>query len=105
MTVKMIIFSSKDCPTCIHLEKNVLPAFTKAHPDLVIEKVQVGLDEDSPGTPESEARADAYEVEGLPTIIIEGEIARGGATVCSLPALNKFLKEAQGHVAKSRKRG
>lgn len=93
--LKMVLFTSKDCPTCRHVKKNVLPHFQKAHPDFKIEEVSVGLD--APGDDQrAEARADAYDVEGLPTIVFEIEgLPRGGGIDCTLNGLNKLLKEAE----------
>lgn len=92
--LKMVLFTSKDCGTCKHVKKNVLPLFTKAHPDLKIEEVSVGLD--GPGNDQvAEARADAYDVKGLPTIVFEVEgFPVGGAGECTLNGLNKLLKNA-----------
>lgn len=92
--LKMVLFTSKDCGTCKHVKKNVLPLFVKAHPELKIEEVSVGLNE--PGDdPQAEARADAYDVQGLPTIVFEVEgLPQGGAVDCTLAGLNKLLKDA-----------
>lgn len=95
--LKMVIFTSKDCPTCQHLKRNVLPAFKKAHPDLTIEEVNIGLDAPS-NNKSGEARADAYNVQGLPTIVFEiaKELPQGGAGDCSLSGLNALLERAEG---------
>jgi thioredoxin-related protein len=99
-TLKMVIFTSKDCPTCKHLKKNVLPLFMKAHPNLKIEEVNIGLDKPSKDD-KAEARADAYGVQALPAIVFEldPELPRGGAGDCSLPGLNALLKKAESALA------
>lgn len=99
-TLKMVIFSSKGCPACHHLKQNVLPLFRKAHPDLVIEEVSIGLDKPSKDA-QAEARADAYGVRGVPTIVFElvTALPQGGAGDCSLTGLNALLKKAQSALA------
>jgi thiol-disulfide isomerase/thioredoxin len=100
-TLKMVIFASKDCSACKHLKKNVLPLFMKAHPNLKIEEVNIGLDKPSKDS-EAEARADAYGVQALPTIVFELEcsgLPRGSAGDCSLPGLNALLKKAESALA------
>jgi thioredoxin-related protein len=92
--IKMLIFSSTSCPTCKHLENNVLPAFVKVNPDLVIEKHMIAVNDGDITTPEAEALADAYDVQAAPTIIMVGEVARGMGEVCSAPALKRFVQDA-----------
>lgn len=93
--IKMLIFSSASCPTCKHLENNVLPTFVKSHPDLVIEKHMIAVNDGDVTTPGAEELADAYDVQAAPTIIVIGEVARGMGEVCSAPALKKFVQDAQ----------
>ena len=92
--MKMLIFSSTTCPNCKHLENNVLPAFVKLFPDLVIEKHMITVNDGDQSTEEAEKLADMYDVQSVPAIILVGEVARGGGEVCSLPALKKFVQEA-----------
>lgn len=97
-TLKMVIFTSKDCPTCQHLKKNVLPVFKKANPDLEIEEVSIGLGAPSKNAA-GEARADAYGVKGLPAIYWELVPAKkfpvGEAANCNLSGLNALYAKAK----------
>lgn len=100
--LKLVLFTSKDCGTCMHVKKNVLPLFKKANPDLKIEEVMIGLDGASDNQ-QGEDRANAYGIEGLPAIRFEIEgLPTGGAGNCSLSGLNALVKAAREAVANAK---
>lgn len=99
--LKMIFFTSKDCSVCSDVKKRVLPVFQKAHPELKIEEVKIGLDAPSDNTT-AEARADAYGIRGVPAIFFELEgLPQGSGVDCTLPGLNKLLRDAEGALKKA----
>jgi thiol-disulfide isomerase/thioredoxin len=72
-TFTLLKFTARWCPPCKEMERSrLLEAFVERHPEVELEKVDIDRDG---------ARADAYAIRAVPTLVILGadgeELARG----------------------------
>jgi len=116
---RLLKFGSKTCGACIAMDRSrVLERFASENPDVSIVKLDVS-DEEGESPPakalgdvdykQNYALSDEYEVESLPTLILEvegtGELARieGAANVKQLRELTGVLEDFKEAVAVSRR--